>query len=386
MFIKRKAENILLKMLHTSKIGIIVGARQVGKTTLIQHVFKDEKVIFLNMDVEVDRQRFLSVSSLNPTHAILLFGNPKIFVLDEAQRLPEAARIIKGWYDASTQVKIFLLGSSSLNLLNQAAESLAGRNEKLFLPQLAFREILAAQEWYSDTFTDDHILKYFSGQVHEILMQSIVFGSYPEAITTHEKETFLIQLSSDYLLKDILQIGLVKTPVSLHRLLMLLAHQIGSEVSVHELSIALGISRQTVERYIELLEQTYVIFCLPAFSTNPRKEISKSKKIYFWDTGVRNAILKEFSQSPLRSDIGALWENWVISEWAKDNLLRGGTRSLYFWRSRFGGEVDLIVKEGDALSAYEIKWKKKTFKKTSFSKSYETDVQLIESGNPLMVY
>jgi hypothetical protein len=157
-------------------------------------------------------------------------------------------------------------------------------------------------------------------------------------------------------------------------------------VSVNELSNNLGISRATIERYLELLEQTFVIFRLPAFSTNQRKEISKNQKIYFWDTGIRNALLKEFSLNPLRSDIGQLWENWVMSEFAKHNLLTGQKRNLYFWRSRAHSEVDLVVKEGEKISAYEIKWKKQKINKGAFESLYKTKVSLIDSSRPLIKF
>ena len=164
---------------------------------------------------------------------------------------------------------------------------------------------------------------------------------------------------------------------------MLLAHQIGSEVSISELATSLGIARATVERYLELLEQTFVIFKLPAFSTNPRKEINKSQKIYFWDTGIRNALLNDFSTNPLRADIGKLWENWVIAEFAKKNLLDNKRKNLYFWRSRSNGEVDLVAKEGERISAYEVKWKAQSLRQRAFSQKYNIKVKIVDHLKPL---
>lgn len=166
---------------------------------------------------------------------------------------------------------------------------------------------------------------------------------------------------------------------------MTLAHQAGAEVSVNELANGLSMSKATVDKYLDLLEQTFVIFRLPAFSTNPRKEISKNHKIYFYDTGVRNAILNEFSLNPLRSDIGQLWENWVVAEFMKHNLLYGQKKNLYFWRSRAKSEVDLIIKEGEKISAYEIKWKKQKINKRAFENQYKVKVQLIDSSDPLFI-
>ncbi|MDO8509941.1 MAG: ATP-binding protein, partial [bacterium] len=303
MYINRIVEKTLINNIKTNKVLIILGARQVGKTTLIKHFLGDKKLIFLNLDIEVDKARLIAVAKMSPQESVKALGNPDYIIIDEAQRHLDTGQIVKGWFDAGIKTKIVLLGSSSLNLLNQTAESLTGRNEKIFLCPLLFREVVITQSWYSEAFDEKQLHDNFSGQLNSLLIQSMIFGGYPEAVLTSDKESFLLNLSSDYLLKDVLQIGLVKTPESVKRLLMLLAHQVGSEVSINELAMNLGIGRQTVERYLELLEQTFVIFRLPAFSTNQRKEISKSQKIYFWDTGIRNAILKEFSTSAMRPDI-----------------------------------------------------------------------------------
>ncbi|MBU4338563.1 ATP-binding protein [Patescibacteria group bacterium] len=382
MYITRIAENNLKNALNKPKIVIILGARQVGKTTLVKHFLSNQKTVFLNLDIEIEKQRLIAAASLSPADGLKTFGNPDILIIDEAQRIAETGRIIKGWYDANLPVKFILLGSSSLNLLNQVSESLTGRNEKIFLPPLLFKEILTFQSWYSSAFSSEQLWQNFSAPIKEMLLQSLIFGNYPDAAATADKQKFLLNLMADYLLKDVLQIGLIKTPELIKRLLMLLAHQIGSEVSVNELANNLNMSRITIERYLELLEQTFVIFRLPAFSSNPRKEIVKSQKIYFWDTGVRNALLNEFSLNPLRSDIGALWENWIISELAKINLLNDQRRNFYFWRSRAGSEVDLIIKENEKLSAYETKWQKKSLSsKTAFTSLYKTEIELINSDN-----
>ena len=384
MYIKRQGEAFLEKTLKSPKVGIILGARQVGKTTLVKHVIGNRKVLFLNLDIDVDKQRLIAVSSLPPADAVKALGHPDIIIIDEAQRLLDVGRIVKGWYDSGVSSKVILLGSSSLDILNQSAESLTGRNEKMFLPPLLFPEIVSAQSWFLNNISKEKILNDFEKQINELLMQSLVFGSYPEVVTTAEKQIFLLNLASDYLMKDVLNLGLVKNPDTVKRLLMLLAHQVGSEVSINELSIGMGVSRVTVERYIDLLERTYVIFKLPAFSTNPRKEINKSKKIYFWDTGVRNALLNDFSLSPLRPDIGSLWENWVVAEFAKKNALAGGLENLYFWRSRDGSEVDLIVKNGNVMRAYEIKWQKQSVNKRQFSSWYKIPVKVIDRTQPFI--
>jgi predicted AAA+ superfamily ATPase len=385
MYIKRKAENILKIALKSKKVLIILGARQVGKTTLIKHFLANEKIVFLNLDIEVDRNRFVAMSSLNPNEAMKSIGNPKYLIIDEAQRLNETGRIIKGWYDAEVKTKIVLLGSSSLDLINQSSESLTGRNEKIFLSPMLFPEIIENQTWYSSNYDKTNLTNNFGDQINSLLMNLIVFGSYPEVFLTDDKQKYLLNLVSDYLLKDVLQIGLVRNPELIRKLLMLLAYQAGSEISVHELANNLKMSAITVEKYLSLLEETYVIFRLPAFSTNPRKEISRSQKVYFVDTGVRNAILNEFSLNHLRSDIGGLWENWVIAEIFKQNLLFGQKRNLYFWRSKAKSEVDLIIKENEQISAYEIKWKKKKANKKAFENAYKTKVEIISREDSLVM-
>lgn len=375
----------MIALLEGRKVVIVLGARQVGKTTLVQQVLADRKVVSLNFDVEIDKLRFQAAASLSPVDALQSLGNPEYLVVDEAQRLPQTGRIVKGWYDASLPVKILLLGSSSLELLDHATESLTGRNEKLFLPPLLFDEVIRSRDWCPEAMPLPDIARHFTEPVRTCLLQSLAFGGYPEVVTTGDKPSLLRNLSSDYLWKDILQTGLVKSPDLIKRLLMLLAHQIGSEVSVHELATQLHMARQTVERYLELLEQTWVIFRLPSFSTNPRKEIAKSRKIYFWDTGIRNALLGTFSTDELRPDIGSLWENWVVAEVAKQNGLLGGLSELYFWRSRAKSEVDLVVRTGDRLRAFEIKWKGRRPVGRAFHAMYGIDVEMLVAGNPFAV-
>ncbi len=383
-YIPRQAQAQFAKLLASPKVTIILGARQVGKTTLVEHALQGYKALFLNLDLELDQRRLEAAAALAPGDALLSLGAPEVLVIDEAQRLPQTGRIVKGWYDAHLPLKVILLGSSSLDLLDRAAESLTGRNEKLYLPPLLFPEILAAQPWYAPVFSAEQLQEQFAPQVHALLLPALIFGSYPEVVASADKVQLLANLAADYLFKDVLQLGLVKTPVLIRKLLQLLAYQVGAEVSVNELSLSLGIARATVDRYLELLEQTFVIFRLPAFSTNPRKEIAKSHKVYFWDTGIRNALLNEFSLNPLRADIGRLWENWVVAEVAKQNLLSGRRQELYFWRSRAGSEVDLVIKEGEVLRALECKWSVRKAASRAFSAHYGVQVEVVTSDQPLV--
>lgn len=354
MYIPRLVEKQVRQALDNPKVLMVLGARQVGKTTMMERMVAEVGGVILNMDVEVDRARLLAAASLAPAEAVRSLGAEKLLIIDEAQRTPEVGRLVKGWYDAKVPVKIVLLGSSSLDLLDRAAESLTGRNEKVYLTPLLWEEVVMIQAWYRQGVDMDA----FKRQWQSLVLQLIVFGGYPEAILTGLKEKYLLNLTSDYLLKDVLQSDLVKRPEQIKKLLLLLAYQMGREVSVSELAVNLGISRQTVDKYLELLERIFVIFRLRSFSTNPRKEIVKSNKIYFWDMGVRNALQKEFTVSEMRSDIGAVWENWVVAEVAKRNLVTGSLRELYFWRTVDGSEIDLVVRQGEALTAFEIKWHK----------------------------
>ena len=382
---KRLAEPRLQEILASGKAGVLLGARQVGKTTLVEHVLAGQPALYLNFDVAVDQARFQAAAALAPADGLRSLGNPPVLVIDEAQRLPPTARVIKGWHDARLPCQFLLLGSSSLNLLDQAAESLTGRNRKLVLPPLLFTETLGAQAWATADFPPAHLCRHFAPQLRAFLLQRLSFGSYPEIVTSQQPAVLLREVSSDYLWKDVLQAGLVNSPDRIQRLLRLLAHQAGSEVSVNELATQLQMSRATVDHYLDLLEQMFVLFRLPAFSTNPRKEIAKSQKVFFWDTGIRNALLNAFSTESFRPDIGALWENWVVAEVAKRNALLGGPAELFFWRTRGQAEVDLVIKSGDALQAYEIKWSPRRINRRAFHAAYGVEVNGIGPDNPFAV-
>ena len=382
MYIARQAEIQLRKALESGKVVILTGARQVGKTTLVQHLLASKRVTMLNFDIPFDAARFKAASALPPADGLKTLGDPEFLVIDEAQREPETARIVKGWYDSQLPVRIILLGSSSLDLLSQTTESLTGRNRKILLPPLTMHEALSAESWYNAAYPDTILDHEMAPQFRTFLLKNMVFGSYPEVVTADDKISLLHNLAGDYLYKDILQLGNVRTPDLIRRLLALLAYQTGSEVSVNEIAGQLGMARQTVERYLDLLEETFVIFRLTSFSSNPRKEIAKSKKIFFWDTGIRNAILNQFDATELRADLGALFENYLISEVMKRRLRRNKPMDIFFWRSREGSEVDLVLKEGDALQGFEIKWSRSRNRNRSFGTAYGVGVKTLTSLVP----
>ncbi|KKT72551.1 MAG: hypothetical protein UW69_C0089G0009 [Microgenomates group bacterium GW2011_GWA2_44_7] len=343
-YIPRLAEKNLHDGLKSGKIIILLGARQVGKTTLLKHTLKGESTLFLNLDTQVDREKLLKAAAITPSEAIRNLGSPETIVIDEAQRLPEVSRIVKGWFDYEVSSRIILSGSSSLDLLDQSAESLTGRNVKIHLPPLLFEEMVRTQNWFplfeAARQTDTHA---FSDQFSPHLLSAMVYGGYPDVFTNDDKPSKLTSLVTDYLLKDILQISLVKNPELIQKLLTLLAYQTGSIISTNELANNLLTSRATIEKYLDLLEKIYVVFRLPAFSSNPRKEITKGHKMYFWDTGIRNALIGEFSLNQ--------------------------------------SEVDLVIKEiTGELKAFEIKWSPgKTTK--AFTPKYHIPVNLIHREN-----
>lgn len=383
--IKRIAEQVLSNILQSNKAVIILGARQVGKTTLIQRALPAADTAYLNLDIEVDKARLIALSSLPPQQAVdaLTFGK-SILVIDEAQRWEGVGRLVKGWVDSRIAVQVILLGSSSLDLLDKSAESLTGRNEKIYLSPLLFGEVLTYQSWYLPTLTPRELHTHFAMQVRALVHEHLVFGLYPEAVTTSRKRAYLLNLAHDYVLKDVFQAGLTRSPETLRKLLHLLAYQIGKEVSLSELAANLGIARATVERYLQLLEDSFVIFRLSAYSRNLRNEIAKSVKYYFWDVGIRNALVNQFDTDPRRADSGALWENFVVAEFAKTNALAGWTRNLYFWRTTDQSEVDLVVQEDADVIGYEMKLnppRDRRIRARSFRESYRTTVEVIHSEN-----
>ena len=384
MYIHRIIEKAILEKLRNDKILIILGPRQAGKTTTIKHLL-NSGAKYLNLDLPADLNTFKAFSQLTPKEAKIFLENPEILVIDEAQREDQTSRIIKGFWDSGTKMKFVLLGSSSLDIKNQAAESLAGRNEKIYLMPFSFQEILSRKEWYKNGVQPaDAILSAFASEIKVELMSSLAYGCYPECLFVADKQEFLSNLVEDHVFKDITALELVKSREPIYKLLQLLAGQIGNEVSVNELASQLGLARATVEKYIDLLEETFIVFRLSAFSRNSRKEVSKNKKIYFWDTGIRNAVLGEFSQNEWRAGLGQLWENWMVAEAAKQNLQAGGKAKLYFWRTHAGSEVDLIIKEGEKIRGFEIKWQKRKISSRAFESQYQSVVKLIDSSSPLV--
>lgn len=336
--IQSKIENRLFK----NKVIIVYGARQVGKTTLVKQIinkYKDES-LYLNCEL-LSVQQNLSIPEAEKLKSYI--GKYRLIVLDEAQKISNIGLILKILVDTYPDIQVIATGSSSFDLAEKISEPLTGRVDKFILYPFSFKEIEQ---------------KYNRFEISAKLNNIIRFGSYPEIFFLPEKEAMsrLDEISSNYLYKDILSFEGIKKSSIIVNLLQLIALQLGSEVSYQEIATQLGISRLTVQKYIDLLEQSFVIFTLRAFSRNIRKEISKSVKIYFYDLGIRNSLIQNYNSLNIRNDTGALWENLMIIERIKRNAYRQIFVNYYFWRTYDQKEIDFIEEREGKLFGYEIKW------------------------------
>jgi len=355
MNIYRLQQKNLEIYLKKEKIIILYGARQVGKTTLIKKIIENfqGKSFYYNGDLYNTRQFF---DYKNTEGLIQKLKKLDLIVIDEAQRIKNIGLILKILYDKNLNLKIIATGSSSFDLSNTIKESLTGRKYEFNLYPLFLLETTKLHDPSSLEKNINHALR---------------FGQYPEIFITEteeEKQKKLEELTGSYLFKDIFEYQEIKKPALLEQLLQLLALQIGQEVSFQELSHKLRIDQSTVQKYIFLLESAFVIFRLPAFSRNIRKEIVKSRKIYFYDLGIRNTLIQNWNSMHLRNDAGALWENFCIMERFKYLHYKGKFANHYFWRTYDQKEIDLIEESGGILKTYEFKWGKK---KSSFPKIFQ---------------
>lgn len=366
--INRIIQNSIEKALFTGKVVILYGARQVGKTTLVREIQKkyESNSIYLNCDEPDIRYALESKTS---TEIKSFFGNNKLVILDEAQRIMNIGLTLKLVADNFPDIQVIATGSSSFELSNKIAESLTGRKYEFFLYPFSLEEL---KPIYSELEMD------------RLLEEKMIFGMYPEIILGgDEKQKKLKSLARSYAYKDILQFQNIKNPDVLEKLLQALALQIGNEVSYNELAAMVGVTKNTVENYVRILEQAFIIFRLTPFSRNLRNELKKLRKIFFYDTGIRNALINNFNPLNLRSDVGALWENFLIAERMK--LLNNHEIEAkgYFWRTQQGQELDYLEDSGEKIQAVELKYKKDKFKTPkSFSDAYpDAEVKLINKSN-----
>jgi len=362
--VQRKLTKQIQQDLFKGKAIIVLGARQVGKTTLTETILEKQKenaLIFNGDDADI-REIFDKPTAVRMKNIV---GNNNIVVFDEAQRIPNIGIIMKLFTDQVKNIQVIATGSSSLELADKLNEPLTGRKYEHLLYPISFPEM-----------ADHH------GLVEELrqLKHRLVFGYYPEIVSTPGEEIRLLKLlTGSYLYKDIFALNQVKKPVLLDKLVRALALQIGNEVSFNELSQIIGMDKGTVETYINLLEKTFILFRLDAYGGNLRNEIKKGKKIYFYDNGILNAIVGNFTPAELRPDIGALWENFIISERIKYNAYRGFYGRSYFWRTTQQQEIDYIEEADGKIKAFEFKWnprKKARFPKT-FLNAYDIESTMV---------
>lgn len=356
--------------LFKGKALIIYGPRQVGKTTFVELLLQninDQKVLSLNGD-DSDTRELLSKPNITLLQSII--GENTILFIDEAQRIENIGVLIKIIVDRIKNVQVIATGSSSFELANNINEPLTGRKYEMLLLPFSFQELVNE----SDLITEKRKLD-----------QRLIFGSYPEIITKPTKAAEHLKLLTDsYLYKDIFTLDRVNKPQLLQKIVKALALQVGSEVNINELSQLVKADNKTVEKYISLLELSFVIFTLPALSRNVRNEIKKGRKIYFYDNGVLNSVIGNMAYVQNRTDVGALWENYLISERVKrQHQLQMSTQN-YFWRTTQQQEVDFIEENGPEMRAYEFKWNVKAKAKipTTFSKNYPTaKAKIVNSEN-----
>ena len=350
--IERLLYKTIENKLFVGKIIILTGARQVGKTTLLKQLLRQkEGVLWLNGD-ELQVQNLFANASAD--RLLSEFSNSKIVILDEAQRIENIGLRLKLIADSDSEVQVIATGSSAFELANKVNEPLTGRKWEYQMFPLSFGEMVAHH-----------------GKLKEMRMlpRRIIYGYYPEVVTNDGNEVEILKLLTDaYLYKDILSWESIKHPDKLQTLLRALAYQVGSQVSYNELSQMCSMDSKTVERYINLLEQCYIIFRLPSFSRNLRHELKASRKIYFYDNGIRNALIADYRAPEVRQDIGALWENFVIAERMKSNEYYHRWVNRYFWRTKQQQEIDYLEEGGGNLYVYEMKWNPRA--KASITKTF----------------
>lgn len=372
MDISRIIQEQIEAKLGLQKVIMLYGTRRTGKTTIIENIvqkYAGDALLLQGEDMQVAEL----LQKRTAANYKQLTAGKKIIVLDEAQVVPDIGKILKLLIDSVKGITVIATGSSSFDLVYTTGEPLVGRNLIYYLYPIAQVE-LSATEDYLTTVRN--------------LEQRLIYGSYPELWhidNRQEQENYLKQLVSSYLLKDLLTMENIKGADVLYKLLQMLAWQVGSQVSTVELANSLQLNKGTVERYLDLLSKVFIIYPLRGYSNNLRKEITKSKKWYFFDNGIRNALIGNFSPLELRNDIGQLWEQYVLSERIKYNSYRNYQPQYFFWRTYDGQEIDFLELHNGQLQALECKWKQGKVKKPgAFAKAYpEAHFAIIDQDNYL---
>lgn len=347
MYIPRTIERPIKEWLFKGKIIVIYGARQTGKSTLVKKILENYggENRLLNADEAATKRLFEQAEDSSVLAEII--GGQKITVIDEAQKIENIGLKLKILNDNYPDKQIIATGSSSFDLANKVTEPLTGRSVQFWLNPLSLRELAGVFE---------------KTEIDAQLENLLVYGTYPAVISAsslEDKIVILKQLVTDYLYKDILSFDRIRKSETVKRFTEAVSLQTGSEVSYNELASLLSIGKQTAMSYLDILEQGFILFRLTSYSRNLRQEINRSRKIYFYDTGVRNVLINNLNPLSLRNDTGSLWENFVVSEYKKSQYWMTTTNPLYFWRTYQQQEIDLVTDQGGQLSAVEIKWKKK---------------------------
>ena len=342
--IRRALQTRIESHLFKGKAIIVIGARQVGKSTMLRMILegRNEPTLTLSCD-EPEVKEMLTNANLKELQ--LLIGKNKIVTIDEAQRVADVGMTLKRITDNFPDVQLLVTGSSSFELQNKLNEPLTGRKLEYHLFPLSTGELLAANGLLP---------------VKQTLESRLIYGSYPDIVTNAaDAKELLANLADSYLYKDLLGMEGIRRPVLLSKLLTALALQVTSEVSYNELAQTVGSDSKTVEKYIDLLEKCFIVFRLNGFNRNLRSELKRSKKIYFYDNGIRNAILQNFAPLSMRQDVGALWENFIITERMKANQAAGRYAKSYFWRTTQQQEIDYVEESDGQFTLFEMKWNPK---------------------------
>jgi len=346
--IQRTLQKAITDHFWQQKIVIIYGPRQAGKTTLVKQILSEHPVksLYLNCD-EPDINAALT--NRTSTELRSLVGTAKLIVLDEAQTVHNIGLSLKLLVDTYPDLQIIATGSSSFELSNSVKEPLTGRAREFLLLPFSFSELAGATSPL---------------EANRLLSERLVYGSYPEVVNADmtAKPEIISHLASSYLYRDILDLTRIKNPDVLDRLLKALALQIGSEVSFNELSGLLGVDKRTIEHYVELLEKGFILFRIGPLSRNLRKELGKMRKIYFYDLGIRNALIRNLNPLDLRNDVGALWENYLMVERLKNNMLHSRQNNSYFWRTYDQKEIDLVEESEGLMHGFEFKYKQTSYR------------------------
>ena len=361
----RTIENTIKEKFNSGKAIIVVGARQVGKTTLLKKILTDKEFLFLDADDPSTRSLLQSPT----TEQIRTFlGNYKYVFLDEAQRIPGIGLTLKIITDQFKDVQLFVSGSSSFDLGNALNEPLTGRKWEYELFPISWEEY-------------ENKIGFIKSE--QQIENRLLYGFYPEVINNQGKERETLKnLVASYLYRDILAFSDIRKPEVLDHLLQALALQMGSEVNYNELSQLIGVNKITIQNYIDILEKGYIVFRLNSFSRNLRNEIKQNRKIYFYDNGIRNMIIGDFKPLNLRLDKGALWENFLVSERLKQNIYKDTFARIYFWRTQQQQEIDFVEEKNGEITAFEFKWiDKKTKFPQKFLDAYNANGFAIDRDN-----